>query len=211
MTPQRLRTKLRKIREHGEEMAEEGGELNLVPYLDIVTNVIMFMLATTTFAAALGDINVSSPTTSNAPQVTNVTPPPEEPKNDLNLTVSVSDKGFTIAASGAVLYQGFGFDAAGNLVQPPGNVLPTIPKNAKGEFDYDLLNKKMLEIKKSPTAAGETKVIVNANADVIYEVLVQVLDACRGKTTERADPADPAKTIQTYEGFGDVLLSAGVN
>ena len=64
MTPQRLRTKLRKIREHGEEMAEEGGELNLVPYLDIVTNVIMFMLATTTFAAALGDINVSSPTTS---------------------------------------------------------------------------------------------------------------------------------------------------
>ena len=55
---------MRKIREHGEEMAEEGGELNLVPYLDIVTNVIMFMLATTTFAAALGDINVSSPTTS---------------------------------------------------------------------------------------------------------------------------------------------------
>ena len=75
MTPQRLRTKLRKIREHGEEMAEEGGELNLIPYLDIVTNVIMFMLATTTFAAALGDINVSSPTTSAAAQLN--TPPPE--------------------------------------------------------------------------------------------------------------------------------------
>src|SRR5947207_15665618 len=109
MTPQRLRTKLRKIREHGEEMAEEGGELNLIPYLDIVTNVIMFMLATTTFAAALGNINVSSPTTASQAQLQN-TPPPE-PKNELNLTVSISDKGFTIAASGAVLYQGFSIDA----------------------------------------------------------------------------------------------------
>jgi biopolymer transport protein ExbD len=208
MTPQRLRNKMRKIREHGEEMAEEGGELNLIPYLDIVTNVIMFMLATTTFAAALGDINVSSPTTSNAVAAT--TEPPE-PKNELNLTVSVSDKGFTIAAAGAVLYQGFSFDGAGGLVQPPGNVLPTIPKNAKGEFDYELLNKKMLEIKKSPSAAGETKVIVNANPDIVYETVVQVLDACRGKALVKPDPANPGKTFETYEGFGDVLLSAGVN
>jgi hypothetical protein len=26
---------MRKLREHGEELAEESGELNLVPYLDI--------------------------------------------------------------------------------------------------------------------------------------------------------------------------------
>jgi biopolymer transport protein ExbD len=209
MTPGRLRTKLRKIREHGEEMAEEGGELNLVPYLDIVTNVIMFMLATTTFAAALGDINVSSPTTSNA--VAAADPNPPEPKNELNLTVSISDKGFTIAASGAVLYQGFSFDASGGLQQPANMVIPTIPKKPTGEYDYDLLNKKMLEIKKAPTAAGETKVIVNANPDIKYETVVQVLDACRGKATIKPDPANPGKTLETYEGFGDVLLSAGVN
>jgi biopolymer transport protein ExbD len=209
MTPQRLRNKMRKIREHGEEMAEEGGELNLVPYLDIVTNVIMFMLATTTFAAALGDINVSSPTTSNAVSVQQEQPP--EPKNDLNLTVSISDRGFTIAAAGAVLYQGFSFDGAGNLVQPAGTALPTIPKKATGEFDYELLNKKMMEIKKSPSAAGETKVIVNANANILYEAVVQVLDACRGKQVLKPDPSAPGKNIEGYEGFGDVLLSAGVN
>ena len=209
MTPQRLRTKLRKIREHGEEMAEEGGELNLIPYLDIVTNVIMFMLATTTFAAALGDVNVSSPTTTSVSQTN--TPPDPTPKNDLNLTVSISDKGFTIAASGAVLYQGFSFDAAGNLVATPGNVLPTIPKTAKGEFDYDLLAKKMQEIKRSPTAAGETKVIINANANILYENVVAVLDACRGKLVPKPDPANPGKFLESYEGFGDVLLSAGVN
>lgn len=209
MTPQRLRSKMRKIREIGEEMAEEGGELNLVPYLDMVTDILIFLLATVSFAAALGDINVTAPTTSNAVSVAQT--PPEQPKNDLNLTVSVSDRGFTIAASGAVLYQGFSFDPAGNLVQPPGNVLPTIPKKPNGDYDYELLNKKMLEIKRTPTAAGETKVIVNANPDILYDTVVQVLDACRGKPKLKPDPNNPGKTVEAYEGFGDVLLSAGVN
>jgi biopolymer transport protein TolR len=208
VTPQRLRTKLRKIREQAEEMAEEGGELNLVPYLDIVTNVIMFMLATTTFAAALGDINVSSPTTASPAQLAQ-TPPPE-PKQDLNLTVSVSDKGFTIAASGAVLYQGFTLDAAGNLSSPPNATLPTIPKKGN-DYDYAGLARAMQQIKSSPTARTETKVIVNANPDIIYDVIVQVLDACRGKVTPVPDPDHPGKMMEGYERFGDVLLSAGLN
>ena len=209
MTPQRLRTKMRKLRQHGEEMAEEGGELNLVPYLDIVTNVIMFMLATTSFAAALGDINVSAPTTTTAVSSPTDTPPP--PKNELNLTVSISEKGFTIAASGAVLYQGFSFDAAGNLVQPPGATLPTIPKKADGTFDFDGLAKSMRDIKATPTAAGETKVIINANPNIIYETVVAALDACRGKLIPKPDPEHPGKVLENWEGFGDVLLSAGVN
>ena len=209
MKPQRLRSKLRKIREQAEEMAEEGGELNLVPYLDIVTNVIMFLLATITFAAALGDINVSSPTTTSAAQLQNQ--PPPEPKNELNLTVSVSDKGFTIAASGAVLYQGQTIEASGNISPAPaGATLPTIPKKG-ADFDYDGLAKLMAQIKATPTAKNETKVIVNANPDIVYDVIVQVLDACRGKAMAVADPDHPGKMMEGYERFGDVLLSAGLN
>jgi biopolymer transport protein ExbD len=204
--PQRLRTKLRKIREMGEAAAEEGGELNIIPYLDIVVNIIMFMLATTTFAAALGDINVAQPTTSNT---VSATPPDEKPKNDLNLTISISDKGFTIAASGAVLRQGFSFDKDGNLVQA-GDQLPTIPKKGT-DFDYELLGKKMLEIKATPIAQNETKLIVNPNSDITYEVVVQALDACRGKLVTKPDPANPSKQIETFEGFPDVIFSAGVN
>ena len=209
MTPQRLRTKLRKIREQAEEMAEEGGEINLIPYLDIVTNVIMFLLATITFAAALGDINVSSPTTASTAQLQNQ--PPPEPKNELNLTVSVSDKGFTIAASGAVLYQGQTIEASGNISPAPaGATLPTIPKKG-AEFDYEGLAKLMAQIKATPTAKNETKVIVNANPDIVYDVVVQVLDACRGKTIPVPDPDHPGKMMEGYERFGDVLLSAGLN
>lgn len=204
MKPSRLRIKVRKLLEQIDEASEEGGELNIIPYLDIVTNIIMFMLATTTFAAALGDINVSSPAASSAAALTT---PSETPKDDLNLTVSVTDKGFTIAAAATVLYQGFSFDAAGNLIQTTQN-LPTIPKKGT-EFDFELLNKKMLEIKKSPQAAAETKIIINANADILYETIVAVMDACRGKVIVKG--SEGGKMLETYEGFSDVLLSAGVN
>jgi len=209
MRPQRLRTKLRKIREAGEASAEEGGELNIIPYLDIVVNIIMFMLATTTFAAALADINVSLPTVAGASVPTNEPPPP--PKDELNLTVSISEKGYTIAAAGAVLYQGFAFDAAGNLQNNASTLLPTIPKKPNGEYDADLLAKKMLEIKKAPAAANETKVIINANPQIIYQDVVQALDACRGKLALTPDPSAAGKQLETYEGFADVVLSAGVN
>ncbi len=209
MRPQRLRTKLRKIREMGEAAQEEGGELNIIPYLDIVVNIIMFMLATTTFAAALADINVSLPTVSGVSIPTDQPPPP--PKEELNLTVSITEKGYTIAASGAVLYQGFAFDSAGNLQNNASQNLPTIPKKPTGEFDTELLAKKMIEIKKAPAAAGETKVIINANPQIIYQDVVAALDACRGKLTLTPDPASPNKVTESYEGFPDVVLSAGVN
>src|SRR5436190_12802664 len=114
------------------------------------------MLATTSFPAAPGDLNRSAPT--NPTAVSHPTHPPE-PKNELNLTVSISDKGFTIAASGAVLYQGFSIDATGNVQQPAGATLPTVPKKGN-DYDYDALAKAMAQIKASPTARTETKVIV---------------------------------------------------
>ena len=83
MTPGRLRSKMHKIREDHEEAEMESGELNLVPYLDIVTNIIMFLMMTTTFAAALGSVNVSSPTTARSNEANSDAPPPRE----LNLTV----------------------------------------------------------------------------------------------------------------------------
>ena len=204
MKPQRLRTKMRKIREHGEEMMEEGGELNLIPYLDIVTNVIMFMLATTSFAAALGDINVSSPTT-GGPGASMAQE--QEPKQELNLTVSVSDKGFIIGASGAILHEGFTIDETGKLTDN-GTAFPTIPKTADGKFDYELLNKKMREIKKVPFAQEETKVILNANANILYEVVIATMDACRGKLVPKNIDG---KFVEAFELFGDVIFSAGVN
>jgi biopolymer transport protein TolR len=208
MRPGRLRSKMRKIREAGEAAAEEGGELNIIPYLDIVVNIIMFMLATTTFAAALGDLSVSAPSTSASASAAN---PDDQPKKDLNMTVSISEKGFTLICSLAKLEKNYKLDASGNITDNTGGI-PTIPKINNGkDYDYDTLTKKILEIKKLPIARDETKLIINANPDIIYEAVVATMDAARGKVVLKDDPDEPNKKIEMYEGFSDVLFSAGVN
>ena len=44
---------MRRMKEHAEEAEEENGELNLVPYLDIVTNIIIFLLASVAYNVEL--------------------------------------------------------------------------------------------------------------------------------------------------------------
>ena len=76
MTRSQVRAATRRMRDHVEELEEEAGELNLVPYMDIVTNIIIFLLASVVNQVALGNINVSSPTIrlAEAPRATNHRP-----------------------------------------------------------------------------------------------------------------------------------------
>lgn len=181
----RLRAELRKIRESGEELAEEGGELNLVPYLDIVMNIIMFLLATVTFQAALANINITLPTAAVATQAA------AAPKPELNLTVSISERGFTVATSGAVLYRGFHITAEG-VVQTTSE-LPTVPL-VSGQPDTEGLSRALAEIK--DRFPDEERVILTASPLIPYELVVKTMDAMR-----------------EYKGrvlFPGVLLGAGV-
>ena len=56
---------MKRREEEIEQEEMEGGELNLVPYLDIVTNVMLFLLATVTSGLILGNI---TPRTTNGPR-----------------------------------------------------------------------------------------------------------------------------------------------
>src|SRR5438445_3762353 len=87
------RSKIRRI-SGPRELApdEEGGELNIVPFLDIITNVLMFVLATVTvtFTATIdtyppkaGGSNVRPPTTPV-----------------LGLTILIVNEGFSVKARG---------------------------------------------------------------------------------------------------------------
>jgi biopolymer transport protein TolR len=157
MTRSQVRAATRRMRDHVEEIEEEAGELNLVPYMDIVTNIIIFLLASVVNQVALGNINVSVPTISGGGAAAEDTPPPE--KLPLNLTVSVGASGFTVAASGGVL--------------------PLIPKLANGQYDYKGLTVKLREIKSDPNNAEETKANFNADANIPYDIVVATLDAMR--------------------------------
>lgn len=192
MTIQRLRFRLRKLRALGEELQEESGELNLVPYLDIIMNIIMFLLATVTFSATLTSINVNLPTAISVASSQAETPP----KQELNLTVSVTDKGFTIATSGAVLFRGFRLEAGadGPSVVQTTNELPTLPLSG-GQPDLAGLSRALVQIKERYPA--EERAILTASPQIPYELLVHTMDAMRSAE---------GKVL-----FPSVLLGAGVN
>ena len=153
MTRSQVRASMRRMRDHVEEVEEEAGELNLVPYMDIVTNIIIFLLASVVNQVALGNINVTVPTISQGGSASDNEPPPKPP---LNLTVSVGASGFTIAASGGVL--------------------PIVPKLPTGQYDYKSLTAKLKEIKSNPDNAD-----ANTSYDVVIATLDAMRQGDDGK------------------------------
>ena len=172
----------RRIREE-----EHTGELNIVPYLDVVVNLVMFMLLSMTGLITLGVLNVSAPKIGGEAAATNAAD--NQPK--LLLTVAIGRQGFYVAGAGGVL----GPDApAPDATRPP-----TIPLR-DGKYDYATLSEQMKKIKdKFP---NETAVILSADADVVYDVLIQTMDACREASVRTADGKSERKPL-----FFDVSLS----
>jgi biopolymer transport protein TolR len=158
---------------------EHAGELNIVPYLDILMNLIIFMLLSMTGLAAFGILNVNAPNYGQA----GPTQGGENQDQKLLLTVAVSHKGFFVAGAGAVLGQQA--PSAPGAVSTEGQ--PTLPKNPDGSYDYVGLAALMRKIKQDPSAATERKVIIAAEADTAYETVVQTMDTVRGEE----NPKDP--------------------
>jgi biopolymer transport protein ExbD len=154
MTRRQVRAAMRRLKTEHDEADEETGEINLVPYMDIVTNIIIFLLASVVQQVPLGNINVASPTIGSG--AGEASEEPEKPP--LNLTVTLAANGFIIAGSGAVI--------------------PPIPKLANGQYDFDGLTNKLAEIKRE-IAPGETKATFNADSYIPYELVIKTLDAMR--------------------------------
>mgnify|MGYP001594626533 CR=1 FL=1 len=125
------------------------GELNIVPYLDILMNLIIFMLLSMAGLATYGMVNINAPHTA----------PPGEGRETqaLTLTVTLERSGFVVAASGGVL--------------------PLIPRRVDGHYDFEALTAKLRELK--ATFPHETKVIIAAEADTAYDALISTVDAAR--------------------------------
>jgi biopolymer transport protein ExbD len=140
---------------------ESAGEINVVPFLDIITNVLMFVLATVaiTFTATI-DTQQARP----GPR------PPSAPA--LGLTVVVVSDGFAVKARGGNVAPGCSEAGAGLAV----------PKR-DGAFDYDALKRCVSKLKASaPAFANENGVTITANPNVPYDVVVATMDAVRSST-----------------------------
>lgn len=168
----------RKAHEH-----EHEAELNIVPYLDIIVNLVMFMLVSMSGFVMFQMINTNMPDLSDAPGAS-ATPPPEE--KQLTLTVLISTKGYFIAATGGILPG----DIAANPDPNDHTAAPTIPlkPNEKGVLDYDYktLTTKMTEIKEKFPAVSNY--LITADKTIKYDVIVHTMDATRGTAQNRLFP-----------------------
>lgn len=163
---------------HVEAGGDEEGELNIVPYLDIMINLIMFMLVAQTTVVSLGMIDVTAPTYASLDS--GGAPPPEEENTRKlqRLTVGVAGNGFYIAAVGGILPDETADSATEQVTADSVSTRPpTIPLLADGAYDFRALARKMRGIK--DVFPDTQAVYVAANDNVPYEVIVATLDATR--------------------------------
>src|SRR4051794_2972453 len=155
------RSKIRRLsapKEHAPD--EAGGELNIVPFLDIITNVLMFVLATisVTFTATIDTFPPRAGSGNRAP----TTP-------TLGLTVLVVPDGFSLKARG-------GNVAPGCNDTGPGVAIPT--KN--GDYDYPALRACAAKQKgAAPDLKEERGATTSATPPIPYQVVISAMDAVR--------------------------------
>jgi biopolymer transport protein ExbD len=153
------------------------GELNIVPYLDIMVNLIMFMLVTITTSVALSVLGVSAPRYGQA-QTAGAAQPP---RDELQFTVLISLKGFYVSMRG-------------QYALPDGQVLPrgaprpeapTVPRRGE-DYDYDGLTALAERVKDA--SPRETRVILVADYRIPYDTVIRTMDALRVKGTKELFP-----------------------
>jgi biopolymer transport protein ExbD len=162
--------------------AEETGELNIIPYLDIVTNLVMFMLLSMTGLVSLGVVNVSAPKAGGPAAAA-----ADRPK--LLLTVGIGKAGFYVG----------GADGGAAAAPAASGAPPTIPLR-EGSYDFAALTAEMKRVK--DRFPSETNLILTAEPDVPYDVLIQTMDACREVKVTRPDGSPDRRPL-----FFDVSLS----
>lgn len=164
------RSKVRRLSQPRElSPDEEGGELNIIPFLDIIVNILIFVLATVavTFTASIE----TTPPASRGAGVRS-----EIPSEALNLTVFIVNDGFSLKASGGNI-------APGCQGVGPGVSIP----RAGGRYDYRALTECAMRLKgASPDYQAETQFYISANPGTEYQTIINVIDAMR--STPNGDP-----------------------
>jgi biopolymer transport protein TolR len=171
----RQRSYIRKRAHAGDlDPSEIVGELNIIPFLDIVMNLIMFLLATSEFVLLISQIQSDLPQISRgrSKSANDVTTP-------LNLNVTVTEMGVLVSGSGGKLAPGC------TTIDPAGSRQVTVARKGK---DYDWPGLAECAAKIKALYAAEDTVTVSADPQIQYEYLVAAMDAVRGKSDQELFP-----------------------
>lgn len=164
----------------------ENLEPNLTPIMNLMTVLIPILLSQAQFLK-IGILELNLPPAVGASVAAHNTP--RETQRLLDLSVSVTDKGFYISSAMAVLRSA---DDSG----------PSVPKLPDGKYNYAELSQKLYEIKKKAADffPDTDSIVIQAEPQVSYQVLVHTMDASR----------DVKVNGQHVDLFPVVALSAGI-
>jgi len=153
-------------------MEDDIGELNLVPIMGLIVILIPMLLLMVVFTA-IGVININAPKLSVGPASDE---PPDPDKKPLNLTIGVSEKGYTIAATGGVL--------PGQAPEGEAQSGPTIPTSTGGPCDGAGVDPKEFcgDGNVCPSQCGDGNVCRNNTCVVwdfpaLYNRMVEIMEA----------------------------------
>ncbi len=160
-----------------EEEEIEGGEINLIPYLDIVTNLMLFLLASISAGVLLGQINTTLPDQGPPAAALKHNDPNKKPEEkSLQLVVMVSKTSINV-------FSILGLE--GSVAQPK-IVLPRIASTnpALPNYDYQKLSDTLYEIAKrrwngKRRGRATYEVVLMADTEIPYGTIVSAMDAIR--------------------------------
>ena len=171
------RSRIRRLAVPRELSPEDaGGELNIVPFLDIVVNILIFVLATVaiTFTATI-----------------ETSPPPAGGKGSrvvgesksLNLTVLITNDGVSIKAAGGSI-------ATGCEGPGPGITIPARGADPDGQpvLDYAGITQCAKRLKEqSDDFKDESQIRITASNNISYRKLIGTIDAVRESEPNKRD------------------------
>ncbi|MFI5300388.1 MAG: ExbD/TolR family protein [Polyangiales bacterium] len=168
------RSKIRRLATPREpDASDEAGELNIVPFLDIITNVMMFVLASisVSFVATLDTSAPHGPTSPGAGDVPN--------PSALNLTVLVGAEGYYVKGRGGSLAAGC--EQLGTGVTIAMTSAAADESSTARKYDNGALQRCARTLKNELEEHGrqERQVIVSANPNVPFQEVVRAMDALR--------------------------------
>lgn len=175
----------KKTKHHDLDPSEMAGELNIVPFLDIVMNIIMFLLATSQAVLAVYQLDAQLPSLKAGGRSSSAV---AEDENPLNLSVTVTEEGVIVSTSFGKLLpdcQNFRL-AAGKVI--------SIPRTGTGQ-DWKRVTMCLEGIKQKKEE--ENKVIIGADPTIRFEDVIKAMDAVT--LNSKGKPL-----------FPEVALSAGV-
>jgi biopolymer transport protein TolR len=173
------RSRIRRLSQPKEpEPGDVAGELNIVPYLDIIMNVMMFVLASVS-VTFIASIDTTPPSIGGSKGRNDVA------SKALNLSALITNQGISLKTSSGNVAPGCegigpGVTITGRTEEVEVDEGGERTRQKKVIYDYQALTACAKKLKNaSPEFKEETQVTITGNPDVEYGTLIETMDALR--------------------------------